>query len=80
MNITAYSYIIYEPDWSKTVKEKAASNSKYQNSHKVHISSNSRNSVEVASLTKIMTCLVAIEISEKYNLKLSDQIINIGKF
>ena len=32
----------------------------FMHSHKVIVSSNSRTAVEMASLTKIMTCIVAI--------------------
>lgn len=43
---------------SPDVNEK--SKRKYPHSHKVIASFNSRNAVEVASLTKIMTCILAI--------------------
>lgn len=36
------------------------SKKKYPHSHKILASFNSRNSVEIASLTKIMTCVVAL--------------------
>ena len=43
-------------------------NRKYPHSHKVLASLNSRTVVEIASLTKIMTCILAINICEKYKL------------
>lgn len=53
---------------------------KYPHSHKVVASFNSRNAVEIASLTKIMTCIIAIEICQKYKLDSKQQTILIGKF
>lgn len=34
----------------------------------------------MASLTKIMTCIVALDLSKKYNLKLSEEFVTIGLF
>lgn len=44
------------------------SQKKFPHSHKVLISQNSRTQVEVASLTKIMTCILAIQICHKFRL------------
>ena len=41
---------------------------KYPHSHKVLVSMNSRNAVEIASLTKIMTCILALDLCERYNI------------
>lgn len=55
-------------------------NRKYPHSHKVIASHNSRTSMEIASLTKIMTCIVALEICDDYCIEASSQKIAIGKF
>jgi D-alanyl-D-alanine carboxypeptidase len=34
----------------------------------------------MASLTKIMTCIVALDIAKKYNLNLNEEIVTIGLF
>ena len=49
-------------------------------SHQVIVSLNSRTAVEMASLTKIMTCIVALDIAKKYNLNLNEEIVTIGLF
>lgn len=41
------------------------------NSHKVLVSLNSRSCVEIASLTKIMTCILIIDLAKKFNVKLN---------
>ena len=46
---------------------------KFPHSHKVLISQNSRTQVEVASLTKIMTCILTIELCEKFNIDSSSE-------
>jgi D-alanyl-D-alanine carboxypeptidase len=40
------------------------------NSYKIIVSNNPRTAVEIASLTKIMTCILALDIAKKYELKL----------
>ena len=86
-NVTAASYIIYEPAFSKTQRKKVflptleeSRNPKFPHSHKVIASFNSRNSTEVASLTKIMTCFVALELCDRFKLHADQQKIGIGKF
>lgn len=92
-NITAASYIIFEPKFSdnKGRKKKFFMDSdgfdvseqtkkKYPHSHKVIASYNSRNAVEVASLTKIMTCILTLQICQKYKLDPKEQKILVGKF
>lgn len=41
---------------------------------------NSKNSQEVASLTKIMTCIVVLETSDRLKLVLEEEEVTIGKF
>ena len=53
---------------------------KYPHSHKVLASLNSRNMVEVASLTKIMSCILAIELCERLKLDSEEEHIKIGTF
>lgn len=54
--VTAKSYIVYEKLFDTSVTPP----------FKIHASLNSKNSLEVASLTKIMTCYLAIHLCEKY--------------
>ncbi len=41
---------------------------------------NPKQAVEIASLTKIMTCIVALEISNKYNIPMHCELVTIGIF
>ena len=41
---------------------------------------NSKNGQEVASLTKIMTCIVVLEASERLKMSLEEAAVTIGKF
>ena len=41
---------------------------------------NSKTSQEVASLTKIMTCVVTIELCERLNINIDREEVTIGKF
>lgn len=43
----------------------------FLHSHQVIVSLNSRTAVEMASLTKIMTCMIALDLSKKYCIDLS---------
>ena len=52
----------------------------FQHSYKVVVSLNSRTALEMASLTKIMTCIVAIEIAKKYRVNLNSEEVKIGSF
>ena len=71
--MSAFAYIVFEADCKRKSKlNKFSATRKYEqegiaeirklfmHSHKVIVSSNSRTAVEMASLTKIMTCIVAI--------------------
>lgn len=63
--ISAKSYIVYEI---------------HEGTVKVHCTFNSKFKMEIASLTKIMTCIVAIEICERFNIDPLIEEIKIGKF
>lgn len=63
--LTAKSYIIYE------IKPNPEENS-------LVFSFNSKNSQEVASLTKIMTCLVTLELCQKFNVNRLAEEVEIG--
>ena len=64
--ITAKSYIILEV--------------KYNSQEPVVVTSfNSKTSYEVASLTKIMTCIITIEICEKYDVCREKEQVVVGK-
>ena len=52
----------------------------FQHSHQVVVSLNSRTAVEMASLTKIMTCLVTLNLSQQYQVDLTTEMVNIGLF
>lgn len=52
----------------------------FLHSHKVVASLNSRTAVEIASLTKIMTCIVTITIGKRFDLNLEEQFATIGLF
>ena len=41
---------------------------------------NSKSSQEVASLTKIMTCIVVLETSQKLKIALEEEEVTVGKF
>lgn len=91
-NITALSYIIYETNPKKKALKKINSNTFeesqyvaeickiYLHSHQVLVSLNSRTTLEIASLTKIMTCIVAICLAKKFRLCLNSEFITIGLF
>ena len=64
--ITANAYIITEMDRN--------------DGFKVHYGFQSKNVVEIASLTKIMTCLVAIEFCEKFSVDMAKESVMIGNF
>ena len=49
-------------------------------SHKVVASVNPRVSVEMASLTKIMTCIVSLEIAKKLCVNVKQEEVTIGLF
>ena len=73
-NISAQAYIVYETDIKKVVYNRRLSLRKEDpdgsivdqqrkmllNSHKVVVSLNPRVAVEMASLTKIMTCIITL--------------------
>ena len=69
--ITAKAYIIIEKHFNEINTDQP---------FRIHASQNSKNSLEVASLTKIMTCYLAIKLTEKYELSSKEEIIKIGKF
>lgn len=93
-NITAYAYVVYEPDFSRKFKNKMEedvneeealdmkvnSSKKFPHSHKIITSQNSRNAVEVASLTKIMTCILAVNLCEEHGIDAEAETIEIGRF
>ena len=47
---------------------------------KIHASLNGKNNLEVASLTKIMTCILAIKLCDRFSLDMKEEFIKIGKF
>jgi serine-type D-Ala-D-Ala carboxypeptidase (penicillin-binding protein 5/6) len=49
-------------------------------SHKVIASANSRTVTEIASLTKIMTCIMTLEVSRRFHVDISHEDITIGAF
>lgn len=63
--ITAQSYIVVE---------------EISNQLKIHLSVNSKSRAEVASLTKIMTCVVALEIAKRLSIDMGKEEVRIGKF
>lgn len=65
--ITAKSYIICE---TKDNEENL----------RVVVSYNSKNSQEVASLTKIMTCILTIEFCQNNSLNIHEEEVKIGRF
>lgn len=70
--LTAKSFVIIEKCGDKSpvslqTKKNLADSTK--TNHRVYLSFNGKSSVQVASLTKIMTCIVAIELCERYSLK-----------
>lgn len=52
----------------------------FLHSHQVIVSLNSRTAVEIASLTKIMTCVIALDLSKRFSLDLKEEIVKIGLF
>jgi D-alanyl-D-alanine carboxypeptidase len=52
----------------------------FLHSHKVIVSLNSRTSVEIASLTKIMTCIIVLDLANKHSLRLEEEEVTIGSF
>ena len=68
--ISAKAYVIYE------VIEKNNNG----NGSKILATINGKNSQQVASLTKIMTCVIILEISENFKLNLEQETTEIGKF
>ena len=72
--ISAKSFVVIEKNagrGTETKMSKLAMNSA-SNNHKVHLSFNSKSAVQVASLTKIMTCVVALELCERFALRPHD--------
>ena len=79
-NITAQAYIVYETDIKKVQYNRKVSLKREEpelgseqkkmliHSHKVLASLNPRVAAEVASLTKIMTCLLVLEIGKKFGV------------
>lgn len=66
-NVTAYSYIVYEPSFSqndkfKLTEDNLKNTNKLFGNNRVLASLNCKSVVEIASLTKIMTFLLALEI------------------
>lgn len=64
--LTAKSYIIYQ------VKEN-------KEDSKVIVAFNSKNSQEVASLTKIMTCIVTLQLCRDFEVNKAAEEVIIGK-
>jgi len=91
-NVSASAYIVFEADCKKKPKLNRLNQKRYEqegiveirklfmHSHKVIVSSNSRTSVEMASLTKIMTCVIAIEIAQKGGINIAREEVAIGGF
>jgi hypothetical protein len=90
-NVTAFAYIVYEADAKRSGKLRKFSARRrdeelneirkiFLHSHQVVVSLNSRTAVEIASLTKIMTCIVALDLSRKYDLLLAQEMVTIGLF
>lgn len=52
----------------------------FLNSHKVVVSLNSRTAIEIASLTKIMTCITAIDIAKSCCIKVEEEFVVVGAF
>jgi serine-type D-Ala-D-Ala carboxypeptidase (penicillin-binding protein 5/6) len=50
------------------------------NSHKVVASLNPRAPVEIASLTKIMTCLIVLETAKRMGVDIKIEEVTIGQF
>ena len=80
-NISAFAYIVYEPDSTpKELNKQESPRKKFPHSHKIIVSQNSRCMVEVASLTKIMTCILALEICSTRGIDAKKEEVYIGKF
>ena len=81
-SISAFAYIVFELDpLPKHLPAKQESpKKKFPHSHKIIVSQNSRCMVEVASLTKIMTCIVALEICSTNGLDANKEEVYVGKF
>lgn len=71
-DISAKSYIVYEHvKFNKPQKIKKCL---------LHTAFNTKIGLEVASLTKIMTCLLSIEICQKFNIDVKNEIVQISQF
>ena len=70
-NISAKAYIVVKHFSNKTIVNQ---------SKILHTASNSKINAEIASLTKIMTCILIIELCEKYGISIETQNITIGSF